>query len=371
MKSKTGLFVFIAIFFVAVFLIVVLPFFLLRKPAPDGTREPGKSQKTPDAQLESGIFRSDDGGKTWQARSWIEGQSGSIAALKVNRLIPDPVDPKTLYLATDGGGLWVSRSRGDLWAGVTDLNGVLDPTANVLSLAVNPDNKNEWYVAVFQKNRGRVLRTADGGRTFKEVYFLPLERFGVFDVYYDRAGRAVVIVTGQGGLLESTDQGRRWRVVRWFSEGLIRILVNPLDTSVHFVVTPAGSVFRTEDRGGTWADITPAFREFLGSASNQRWLVDQTGTLYLGSNYGLLRSRSNGTTFGATGLIIPPDALPVLAVAVDPRDASHIAVSADNQIYRSSDGGTTWEILTPPSSKQIIQLMIDPKSSDSIYAVAD
>ncbi len=370
MSARATVIIFVIIFSLGIFLIVVLPFVLGKKPeADDGGA--ADAEKTEEIQGR-GIFRSDDGGRTWQPKSSAEGGGGSVASFKVNRLIPDPKDHRSLYLATDGNGLWLSRSQGDLWSKVNDGAGALQPGANVLALAVNPDNNKEWYVAVFQESRGRVLYTADSGRNFKEVYATPLERYGVFDVYYDRARGAVMIATGQGGLLESLNRGQTWRVARWFADGLIRLLVNPLKSDTRFVITPEGSIFRTEDRGKSWLDATPAIRGFGNATLNQRWFADEAGGIYLGSAYGLLRSRTDGSSFEAPPLIIPPDVLPVLAVAVDPRDAKHIAVAAASELYSSKDDGATWEVTAgPPGAERVNYLLIDAKSSEVIYAVTE
>ena len=237
-------------------------------------------------------------------------------------------------------------------------------------MAVNPVNRREWYVAVFQKSRGRLLATADAGKTFREIYSTPLERFGVFDVYYDKGRKTVSIVTGQGGLLETDNGGKTWRVVRWFADGLIRLMVNPVNPASRLAVTPRGKVFRTLDYGQSWTDATRALDSFSGASSNQRWFMGANGTLYMGSKYGALRSYDNGSTFGALDLIIPPEALPVLAVAASPRDDSRLLVSAGNQLYSSSDGGRTWAILTPPSAKRITHLLFDREKPETIYAVA-
>lgn len=373
MSVRATVIVFIILFSIGIFAVVILPFVLNKKPPSPGSDSLGANQAKEKEAEGKGVFRSDDGGKTWQQKSWVEGGEGSIASFQVNQIVRDPKDPSTLYLATAGNGLWVSRSRGDLWAKVRgDASGTLEPNANVLAVAVNPDDNKEWYVAVFQKNKGRVLRTGDGGFNFSEIYAAPLERYGVFDVYYDSPRRAVMIATGQGGLLETANQGQTWRVTRWFADGLVRLVVSAANSAVRFVVTPEGSVFRTEDRGKNWADITPAIRGFGGSTLNQRWFTDDFGGIYLGSSYGLLRSRDSGSSFEAPPLIIPPDVLPVLAVAVDPNNSAHVAVSAGGQIYRSKDDGESWEIISgPPGAKKVTHLLFDGKNSDTIYAAAN
>lgn len=367
MSARTTLIIFAVLFAAALFTIVAVPFFISKGPQSPSTAEKPEAA----APVDRGVFRSDDGGKTWQQKSWVEGESGSIASFRVNRLVADPVHPETLYLLTDGDGLWMSQSRGDLWTRVQDVHGVLSPQSNVLALAVNPRRGAEWYVAVFQENHGRLLRTDDGGKTFREVYTTPRERFGVFDAWYDSEHASVDIVTGEGMMLETANQGSTWRLVRLFADGLLRFLTNPASPSVRFVTTPHGSIFRTEDRGGTWTDVTPALRSYAGALEGQRWFVDRAGTLYLGSRYGLLRSRDNTATFEAPPLIIPPDALPVLAVAVDPRDTAHLVVSAASQLYESRDGGGTWAMLPSPGKGRITHLLFDAAERGALYAVVE
>lgn len=365
MSTRTTVILFAVLFLIALAFVVVLPFLLGGRP---GAGEPGGGERAA-GPSDQGVFRSDDGGRTWQSKSWIEGQEGSIAHFRVNRIVADPIDPATLYLATDGNGLWISRSRGELWAEVRDASGALERSANVLALAANPVNSREWYVAVFQSKRGRVLRTADGGASFREIYSTPVERYGVFDLHIDAGRGALAIATGQGGLLETGDQGRTWRVGRWFADGIVRLLVNPASPSVRFAVTSRGSLFRTTDGGTTWADITDSYSSFSGSASQQRWLMDSVGTLYLGSKYGLLASRDQGMTFSQSPLIIPPDVLPVLALAVDPQNPARLFVSAASQIYASADGGASWAILASPSAKRTTHLLGDRERPETIYAV--
>ena len=159
MSLRATVTVFAVIFALGMFAIVILPFILGARPP---SAEPKPASGGAPERTEQGVFRSDDGGRTWQAKPWVEGSSASIAEFRVNRLVPDPTDPATLYLATDGSGLWVSRSRGELWAPVLDQAGALEPVSNVLAVAVNLDAPREWYVAAFQKNRGRSSKRRDG-----------------------------------------------------------------------------------------------------------------------------------------------------------------------------------------------------------------
>ena len=235
MNNRTTVIVFLAIFAVGIVVFVVLPFIFFRGPSEPVEEEPGVPPPAVTEAPTQGVFRSDDGGRTWKAADAIGGRIGSIAGFRVRRLIQHPTDSDTLFLATNGNGLWISQSRGELWAQIADdesVDGGLMANADILSVAVNPANPREWYVAAYQELRGRLFRSLDDGETFTEVYRTPSERFGVFDAYYDADQGALWIITGQGGLLESRDRGETWRVVRWFADGLILMLVSPRDEAV-------------------------------------------------------------------------------------------------------------------------------------------
>lgn len=365
MSTRSTIIVFTVLFAAGVILVVILPFVIGQGPSSPAAGDRVRRGEAP----VRGVFRSDDDGATWQAQHWVEGGEGSVSGFSVNRLLTDPVDPATLYLATDGNGLWVSKSRGEVWAPVSDSNGLLAPRSNVLAVALNPANREEWYVASFQGERGRVLKSGDGGRSFYEVYFTPAERFGVFDVAFDPGRGTVLIATGQGGLLETVDRGRSWRVIRWFADGLLRVFIHPANPRLWFVASARGRLFKSEDRGVTWTDITAAYGDRNGTQRDQHWLMDQFGTLYLGSRRGLLASRDLGATFIEPPLIIPPDVVPVLAIAVDPRDARRMAVSAASQLYLTEDGSASWQIRTAPGAGRITHLLFDHGRRGTIYAV--
>lgn len=365
MSTRATVILFSILFAIGIAVFVVLPLvFRIEPEEPEPDQQPGMPTALPP---ERGFFRSDDGGRTWQSKS-VQSGGGSVADFRVNRLIADPVRTGLLFLATNANGLWFSRDRGESWSQIKDASGALEPTANVSSLAINPANTQTWYVAAFQQNRGRVFKTIDGGQNFRQIYATPIDRFGVFDVMYDSVSGTVGIATGQGGYLESLDKGGTWRVVRWFADGLTRLLMPSSGSPLRFAASAKGRLFRSLDEGGTWADATPAFRSRSGATENQRWFMDQRGALYLGSGYGLLRSRDNGETFEAPPVLIPPEALPVLAGAVDPRNASRVMISADGQMFASEDDGQSWALVPAPGKGRIMHLLIDSERSRTVYA---
>ncbi|OHA14858.1 MAG: hypothetical protein A3G49_04180 [Candidatus Sungbacteria bacterium RIFCSPLOWO2_12_FULL_41_11] len=369
-----GLFITIGIIMtLGLVLVVILPFML--GYSSESRPSSGSSVKTKD---DIGFFKSQDGGASWEKKNESEERipinAFSILDFAFYPALVDKSgvylkDSKIIFVGTKGGGLWKTEDGANSWKKVSDKNKILEADAWVHKIAISKSNPDEMYLAVFQKNRGRILKSSDGGNSFIEVYFTPLEKFGVFDVFVDEAG-TVFIVTGQGGFFESRDHGKTWKIVRWFKDGLIELAVNPNNYSTMYVLSPPGNIFKTPDKGKSWIDITPALSEFDGAKINQYLYIDPASSnLFLASNYGLLKSSSGGVSWDHVRVIIPPEALPALAVATDPRNAGIIYVSASSQLYKSSDGGTSWSVANSPSGKKLTMLKIDPKNPEVMYAV--
>lgn len=342
-----------------------------------------------------GLLRSQDGGTTWtSAANSTEGR------IRFPREILDfafhATSSDILFIGSKGSGLWRSKDGGSLWQKVSDKARVLDPGADVYKVAVSRSQPQIIYLAVFQNNRGRVLKSGDGGESFREVYFVTANRFGVFDLYVDpQDSNHVVIATGQGGVLETRNGGRTWRVRRWFSEALTRMLVNPVFSGEILVTTSGKNLFKTFDGGENWADlneglqrlanaraemegrpsIQPSFSNpFAGGAfgkSLEALVADPNifTTLYIGSQDGLLRSTNGGFSWERLDVLIPPEALPVKSVAVHPRNSATIFATALNQIHRSDDGGINWNVKTIDTKGKINRILIHPLKTDTMFIV--
>jgi photosystem II stability/assembly factor-like uncharacterized protein len=349
-----------------VIFLVALPFFLGKKNN-DGN---GAEQKVfgmgeEIALPETGLFRSDDGGATWRAKNTgDEGLDFAKRELLDLKIASD--NSLTLYAGAKGVGLWKSSDRGDTWQKPHDANLVLETRADVYRIALDPRNANRVYLAVFQQNRGRVLKSDDGARSFVEVYASPLERFGVFDIFVDRRGE-VYIATGAGEFLKSTDGGRTWRMVRRFADGLVRFFLDPANAASMFVVSAKGNVFSSYDAGKTWQDLEPALKSFAGSAKNRKLFPDSRGTLFIASDFGLLRSQNGGRVWEAVPVIIPTR-VGVSWFAPHPANANIFYITALSNIYKTSDGGESWQAISAPSENSVSFLSFDQKNPEVMYA---
>lgn len=344
----------------------------------------------------SALLRSTTGGDAWEDAGITEDKKVNFPAQPYG-LSFHPLNPNLLFLGTKGAGLWKSVNDGGSWTQVKDSGGVLGLRGDVYKALFSPSNPDILYLVSYENSRGRVLRSDDQGKTFREIYFVPGSRLAVTDLFVSQTDpNHIIIATEQGGILDSTNGGKTWRVIKWFTEGLTRLIISPASAAEMYVTTASGALFKTVDGGDNWAALTPrqaahveqgqtrnipgipvypppGFLAPFGARQNQLETIildpNDSKTLYAGSQEGLLRSTNSGFTWNRLNILILPEALPVSAVAVFPRNPSIIFIGASSQLYRSDDGGIRWSVSTLPTQSRIRSILIHPLLPQTMFAV--
>src|SRR5216684_3758622 len=120
-----------------------------------------------------GLFRSKDGGKTWDKVLFANDSTGAIA------LELDPTNPRILYAGFwravrrpwelisggAGSGIWKSVDGGDSWKDITRAKGLPAGLIGKIGLAVSPVN-HERVWALVEADSGGLFRSDDGGTTW-------------------------------------------------------------------------------------------------------------------------------------------------------------------------------------------------------------
>jgi photosystem II stability/assembly factor-like uncharacterized protein len=256
---------------------------------------------------------------------------GPAAGGRVSRVAGVPGDPSTYYAATASGGVWKSSDGGTTWKSIFDDQ----PVSSTGSIAIAPSNPNIVYVGSGEANiRGNVA-----------------------------AGN---------GIYKSVDAGKTWVHV-WDQEGQIgKMVVHPTDPDIAFAAVlghafganPERGVYRTTDGGRTWRQVlkkdentgasdvemdpsNPAI-VFAGFWQARRLPWDLVSG---GPGSGLYVSRDGGDTWKQlTGDGLPDGPWGKIGIAVAPSDGRRVyaLIEADKGgLFRSDDGGSTWELVNP------------------------
>ncbi len=125
---------------------------------------------------ERGVFRSKDGGITWEKVLYVSEKAGAVD------LILDRTNPKVIYASTWqvqrkawkmwGGGpdckLWKSIDGGDTWTDLTKNPGMPTGPLGKIGVTVSPADPNRIW-AIIEANEGGVFRSDDGGKNWELV----------------------------------------------------------------------------------------------------------------------------------------------------------------------------------------------------------
>jgi photosystem II stability/assembly factor-like uncharacterized protein len=201
---------------------------------------------------------------------------------------------------------------------------------------------------------------------------------GLFLLFFSLAASAQIIDPSAYNMLQ-------WRMIGPHRGGrTVGATGVPQQPNVFYIGVNNGGVWKTNDFGRTWK---PIFDEQpTGSIGDVAVAPSNPNVLYVGSGEGLQRpdlsvgdglykSTDGGKSWINTGL---KDAQQIGAVAIDPKDENKVFVAVlghpygpnpERGVYRTTDGGKTWEkVLYKDENTGAIQVTIDPKNSDIIYA---
>lgn len=193
-----------------------------------------------------GLFRSQDGGKSWESLRSMEGKS--IRALAVA-----PSDPK-LLLAGALDGIFRSSDGGDTWERVSPENHA--EIKNVESLAIDPKNPQIIYAGTWHLP----WKTTDGGRTWERMKNGIIEDSDVFSIIVDGRTPSTLYLSACSGIYKSDNYGVLFHKTQGipFSARRTRVLQqDPADSNVVYAGTTEG-LWKTADGGKSWKHMTAA-----------------------------------------------------------------------------------------------------------------
>jgi photosystem II stability/assembly factor-like uncharacterized protein len=125
---------------------------------------------------ERGIYRSKDGGETWEKILFANENAGAV------ELVMDPTNPRNLYASTwrirrtpyslesggEGSSMWKSTDGGDTWTEIMMNEGLPEGPIGIIGLAVSPVNADRVF-AIIEADNGGVFRSDDAGETWSKV----------------------------------------------------------------------------------------------------------------------------------------------------------------------------------------------------------
>jgi photosystem II stability/assembly factor-like uncharacterized protein len=303
---------------------------------------------------------------------WTRG--GPIGGDQVNSLAVDPFDPRTVYAATFAG-VFKSSDGGTTWQ---RLSGPGLPEF-VKALAFHPTTPTTLYAAGCGAP-GNLVKTVDGGSSWTPASSGLNSCLVALAI--DPSNPSTIYVVGEGGagVFRSTDGGASWRSIRsgMDIQTVLAVAIDPVNTSTIYAGAVLQGVFKSTDRGDRWNAASsglpttpnPFVPDVLHPPTIQVLTVDPVtpSTVYAGAA-SLLAGLFRTTNGAASWTTISPISGYVSAIVLDPSEPSTVyAGFSFSGAWRSDDGGARWiGFNNGLSDPRVTALGID-RSGTHIYA---
>ncbi len=222
----------------------------------------------------NGVYKSADAGKTWT-------HLGLTDTRHIGRVIIHPRDPSTVLIAAMGHAFGPNSERGVFRTtdGGKSWNKVLyvDDKTGAIDVEFDPNNPNILFAAMYQVRRmpwtfesggpgSGLYRSADGGLTWKHIQGHglpdgPLGRITISVSAADSSRVYAMIEAEKGGLFRSDDGGEKWELINddqkyrqraWYFS---HIFADPKNADAVYVLNTG--MFRSADAGKTFT-LLPA-----------------------------------------------------------------------------------------------------------------
>jgi len=286
-----------------------------------------------------GVYRSRDGGKTWQPM-------GLARSEHIGKILVDPRDSDVVLVAAEGPlwssggdrGVYKTQDGGKNWELVLEI----DENTGVTDLEFDPSNPDVVYAAAYQRRR-HVWSLLAGGPN--------------------------------SGIWKSTDNGASWRPLKTGlpkgDMGKIGLAVTPANPALVYATIEADDqekgLYRSTDRGESWEKRSSYISGGTGPHYYQEIEVSpENPELIYQMDVFIHVSRDGGKSFDylGTGREKHSDNH---ALWIDPDNGNHLIAGTDAGLYESFDEGTSWRHFPNLPISQFYKLGLD--NSEPFYNI--
>jgi photosystem II stability/assembly factor-like uncharacterized protein len=355
------------------------------------TGVPGKPNLYYFGATGGGVWRTQDGGSTWENIS--DGYfGGSIGAVSVA-----DSDHNVIYVGggeqtvrgnvSSGYGMYKSVNAGKTW----DHIGLAD-SRHISRVRIHPGNSDVVFVAamgnLYKPNKQRgVFKSTDGGKTWKNTLFVN-EEVGAVDLCFDPTNPRILYAStwrikrtpyslssgGQGsGMWKSTDSGETWTEITHNKGlpkdtiGIIGLAVSPVNPNRVWAIIESneGGVFRSDDGGSTWAKLNDdrSLRQRAWYYTRIYADTKDENIVYV-MNVSYHKSTDGGKTFVSANA--PHGDHHDLWIS--PEDNQRMIIGDDGGAQVSFDGGQNWSTYQNQPTAQYYRVITDNSFPYRIYA---
>jgi len=335
------------------------------------------------ASASGGLWKTTNGGVTWKPIFERQG------TLSIGDIALAPGNPDVVWVGTGesavrnsvsfGDGVYKSTDGGKTWQHMG-----LKETERISAIAINPQNPDIVYIGAlghaFGPNEERgVFMTTDGGKTWNKTLYID-NKHGVADLEIDPTNPNILYAgmwsferkpwthrsgSENGGVYKSIDGGRTWnKLTNGLPKlmGRIGVRVAPSNPNVVYVIVEAkdGTLYRSDDRGETFKMVSKNDNIVSRGFYYTKVRVDPTNEDHIFAVAStLFTSVDGGKTFRS---ITGRTHIDFHALWLDPKNPKRMWHGQDGGIAISYDGGESWEAVYNIPLGQFYQIHADNRT---------
>jgi photosystem II stability/assembly factor-like uncharacterized protein len=360
-------------------------------------------------QQERGVFRTKDGGKTWERVLFVDELTGA------SDLAMDPTNPRVLFAGTwqidiktwgrksggPGSGIYVTRDGGTTWTHITG-HGLPEPPLGKIAVGIGTSDPERVYALIETGQRGSLWRSDDGGEHFhlvnnsrllnerphyytrmlvmpdnaNEVYF-PSNGMGAtydggetsqevrwggdnHDMWADPKIPSRMMIGNDLGILISTTRGREWSALRLPIGQIYHVTTdNRIPYYVYGQMQDDGSMRGPSNVPGSFGIVPAQWTSTAGCETGWATPDPTDPTIVWGGCYAGVVERFDAKTGMTRTVSVWPERTMganagqvklrmnwTFPIAISPHDHNTVYVGSQ-YVHATSDGGQTWRAISP------------------------
>ena len=346
------------------------------------------------AQVNGGVFRSMDYGRTWQP-IFDDQPTASVGAIAIA-----PSNSNVVYVGSGeglhrpdlsvGDGVYKSTDAGKTWTHLGLRDG-----QQIAQLTVDSQNPDRVFVAVaghpYGPNEERgVYRSIDGGKTFEKMLYRD-ENIGASDVQIDPSNPAIVyaalwesregpwengVFNGNGGgIFKSVDNGKTWRqLTKGLPDNIVQanLAIAPSAPKILFAAVRTKTIaklYRSDDGGETWHGTTDDPRPGLGIGGGDLPVVrfdPKNPQIVYSASIVCWKSTDGGKTWD--GWRGAPGGDDYQNIWINPNNPDIILLGSDQGAIVTVNGGKSWSSWYNQSTAQLYHVSADSSFPYTLYS---
>jgi hypothetical protein len=303
-------------------------------------------------QQERGVFRTTDGGNTWQRVLFVDERTGCSG------LAIDAKDPNVLFAGTwevvmhtwamfsggPGSGVYMTRDGGTTWTHLE--NGLPKSPLGKIDVAVAPSNSKRVFALIQTANQGSLWRSDDGGTSWKTVSWdrTLIGRAGYYIRIEVNPRNENEVLVANSSFHRSMDGGLTFPITDRGCGDCHDIWMDP-NNADHWATTGDGGAGITWNHGRTFTNITLPIGQMYHVATDERvpyWVYSNR------QDNGTMRGPSTGPEAGQNSVrqqrgrgAAPRDSIVASDSAAPRREVDQPTTSPGDSAARRAQRGDT------------------------------